>query len=468
MREKIHIPSVRYVIRPFSSLTFASITAVALSVLPSPPASAAEPPPSQAAQSIAEKFAGAASADEAQKRLIADEEAARKKAIAAKKRAQASRAAAKQREQDDHAAVRKADEAEMLLRAKTEAAARDVEQKRADEELARAVDAVTAAQQAATERARAELAAQEQAQEAEAIRRVAENRKREQEALAAAEPPKPATAEHASNAAPETPAHDDARRALVALREAETLQLATRLKEARRAKAAELERAELEQKESEARQASERKTAVQIAERENEAKLSAAASQIQPQPTPTTAPLSQAVAAPSLLLTSSTARATVLLILKPGTYGIRRFNQAQADPVLCAGDVCYISQGADAPAKVMPRQVALGAGNTLGTRAGACRLQLACIYRDVDFSTGLTPLQPVDLHVLRHDRREITTAAADQSCNLVSGSLVCNGPIDAKTYRAWIVPEATAQTVGGPALTAALQANLTTRSAAAN
>jgi hypothetical protein len=175
MREKIRIPSVRYVIRPLSSLTFVSITALALSVLPSPPAFAAEPPPSQAAQSIAEKFAGAASADEAQKRLIADEEAARKKAIAAKKRAQAARAAANQREQDDQAAVRKADEAEMLLRAKTEATARDVEQKRADEELARAVDAVTAAQQAATERARAELAAQEQAQEAEAIRRVAES-----------------------------------------------------------------------------------------------------------------------------------------------------------------------------------------------------------------------------------------------------------------------------------------------------
>ncbi|MFX4831488.1 hypothetical protein ABTB80_18695, partial [Acinetobacter baumannii] len=54
-------------------------------------------------------------------------------------------------------------------------------------------------------------------------------------------------------------------------------------------------------------------------------------------------------ASPPLALTSAApagaAPATILRALDPGTYGIRRFNPASADPVLCIGDTCYVSQG---------------------------------------------------------------------------------------------------------------------------
>ena len=68
-------------------------------------------------------------------------------------------------------------------------------------------------------------------------------------------------------------------------------------------------------------------------------------------------------------------RVTVLMIMAPGTYGIRR-GASVADPVLCTTDGCYVSNGADIPARFMPRRRALGVGNTFGARAGACRQSL--------------------------------------------------------------------------------------------
>jgi hypothetical protein len=153
--------------------------------------------------------------------------------------------------------------------------------------------------------------------------------------------------------------------------------------------------------------------------------------------------------------------------MDPGNYGIRRFNKTQGDPVLCAGDVCYISQGPDVAAKAMSRFAALGAGNTLGGRAGACRLQLSCVFRDVDLGKGMVEIMPVDLHVLRHDRREVSVVAADPTCVVVDGGLACGATLKSATYRAWIVPEPVAVRAGGEILSAALAGNLDRRLAEA-
>ena len=438
------------------------------------PVFAGEP---NAAHAIAEKFAAASSAssvaDAAQQRAANNEDAARKKAIAAKKRAEAARAAAKKREQEA-ALQRKVDEIEMLQRAKSEAADREAEQKRADEELAVA-EAIAAAARADAERVKADLVAQEQferaerdkADEAEAVRRVTENRRRETEAAEAADK-----------------TENERRAAMVAQRESETLRLAERLKEARRAKAAELERDEAEQKEkvtSDLRAKAIAEQRAKVAEEQNERditqrrekaiaeqRIRESAEQAKVVPVP--AAVSVASSAPATAITAAgigSKRATVLLVLDPGDYGIRRFNHAQADPILCVGETCYVSQGPDVPAKSMPRMLALGAGNTLGGRAGACRLQLTCVFRDVDLGSGKAEIQPVDLHVLRHDRREVTMAAADLTCMARDARLVCGEPLKAKTYRAWVVPEQVATLAGGGALTALLGSNAEGRRAEA-
>jgi hypothetical protein len=155
----------------------------------------------------------------------------------------------------------------------------------------------------------------------------------------------------------------------------------------------------------------------------------------------------------------SEARATILLVMAPGRTGIRR-HQHTGDPIVCSGGQCFIGQGADAPATAMARNRALGPGNTLGRRAGACRHSLACIFRDADVGAETFDLQAIDMRILRHDRRESVRADVDYTCRAVRGRLSCREPVVTGSYRAWIVPERVARAAGPDALTAALEAGL--------
>ena len=153
-------------------------------------------------------------------------------------------------------------------------------------------------------------------------------------------------------------------------------------------------------------------------------------------------------------------RVTVLLILEPGTNGIRRYGKKTADPVLCVGGTCWISAGPGKGAVGMTRGKALGPGNTLGRRAAACNQSLACIYRDLDLKAERAPLQPVDLRIMRHDRREELSVHADSSCDFDGRRLHCAAPYSAKNWRAWVVPEHLAASIGADALQAALASGL--------
>src|SRR5262245_19990849 len=113
---------------------------------------------------------------------------------------------------------------------------------------------------------------------------------------------------------------------------------------------------------------------------------------------------------------------TVLLWLAPGSYGIRR-GYRTADPVLCVADGCYVSRGPERPARFLPGRRALGFFNTWGERAGACRDALMCVFRRVDLGRLPGYLQPVDLHILRHDRRRGARIGADSNCRLELGRL---------------------------------------------
>ena len=413
-----------------------------------------------AADMIAEKFAAASPSEPAPKHLDDKAAVARQKAIAAKKRADTARAIALRRE-EEAARLHTQDEADLLARAKAELAERMAEQRRAEEDALRAdTEARKAAEYADAQVAEAARKAQaEQLAEAEAQRRVIENRKREDAARASA-----AAAEQKSKEVAEA-AETERRAALEAQREAETLRLAERLKEARRAKAA-----ELDQHEKVAQQQPPAKIALNE-HRSGEA-IDAANGAVPLQPSAPKEALPAPAAAPPPSVTPTTlatasSRASVLLVLEPGDYGIRRFNRNQADPVLCAGETCYISQGPDAPARAMPRTQALGPGNTLGGRAGACKQQLACVFRDVDLgASGKANIMPVDLHVVRHDRREVTTIEADQTCTNANGRLACGSPVKSATYRVLAVPETVAAKATPPGLSAALESLASARTAA--
>lgn len=147
---------------------------------------------------------------------------------------------------------------------------------------------------------------------------------------------------------------------------------------------------------------------------------------------------------------------TVLVVMAPGTYGIRRGGARVADPVLCTREGCYVSVGPDRPAVFLPGRKALGFRNTWGARAGACRNALGCVFRDVELGTLPGFLQPVDLHILRHDRRVGHAVLADSDCRTDAGRLFCRQGIDADNYTMWVVPESLAETAGPAALQRAL------------
>jgi colicin import membrane protein len=159
-------------------------------------------------------------------------------------------------------------------------------------------------------------------------------------------------------------------------------------------------------------------------------------------------------------------RVTVLLTLEPGTYGIRRRGPRVADPILCVPDGCYISAGPDQPAVFMPGRRAFKFGNTFGIRAGACSNSLGCVFRGIDLGSLPGYLQPVDLHVLRHDRREVHTVLTDSGCRSEAGRLSCAHGVHADDYVMWVLPDSLATEAGPAALERAVADGLNGRRSA--
>ncbi|MEO1693819.1 MAG: hypothetical protein AAFR55_01110 [Pseudomonadota bacterium] len=154
-------------------------------------------------------------------------------------------------------------------------------------------------------------------------------------------------------------------------------------------------------------------------------------------------------------------RVTILMVIEPGSRGIRRVNKT-ADPILCIKQSCYISQGAARTARDMKRRRAFGTFNTLGKRSGACRNTRRCVFRGIPLgATGRVTVQPVDMRLMRHDRRERRLVEADTTCRIVRNALQCQNPVEAETYTLWAVPERVAQRAGRRILHRALGDDLT-------
>lgn len=153
--------------------------------------------------------------------------------------------------------------------------------------------------------------------------------------------------------------------------------------------------------------------------------------------------------------------ATVLLVMEPGNRGIRRWKKT-ADPMLCIEGNCYISNGAASPARRISRRKGFGPGIALGIRAGACNNKLACVFRDVDLKGVTAWMQPIDLRIVRHDRREARRVRANSTCTATRSRVSCTRVIEGNGYRAWIIPEETARAAGPHALEDALEDDLRT------
>lgn len=489
-----------------------AIALVALGLLAGEPASA-----NDAAHKMAEKFAGAndgtkrepsraddgkkseadkkteaeAKAAEARRKKEAERKAAEAKKRAAedarrkeaKRKAEAQRKAAAEEAKRRAVEERRAEEAEMLARARREAD----EMRSAEEQRRLAEEARRLIEEVGKERAKAEALLAEQAEQtrakeieeaqiaqrrleetkalAEKLRRVRQNREarlaaqaqREKEAephskAAVAAPPAPQVADAEK---PEAPERSDA--------PASTAPAAVAMPPA-------------QSKEPPAPvvagatppPASPPTPRPEVAAAPQAAPSGAAAPAPPPVPAPaeeTAArlppPVPAAVEPAKAVARATETRVTVLLVLEPGTYGIRRRGPKTADPLLCAPpEGCYVSAGADRPAVFLYGRKALGFGNTMGNRAGACRNSLGCVFRNVELATLPGYLQPVDLHILKHDQRRPQAILGDSECRSDAGRLTCTRGIHAEDYVMWIVPESLADAVGPAVLEQAVQDGL--------
>ena len=447
-----------------------------------------------AAHALAEKFSRAEDAERAEAAKKAE---AKKKAEAEKARAEAQRQAERRKATVDQRAK---DEAEMQEAARQEAEARRVADQRAAEERARIeaeqdaarADAARLAQEAEQRRIEDDRKAEE-ARQAEAARlakdvedkRLADERKAEEarqaEAARQAEERKAEDARIAKEA--EEKRLGEEHRAARLAKEAEAKRRAEAAKKAEEQRQADAAREALERQRTEEAERVAQK--FRLAREAREARLAREREQAArnngtdtgnsdtrnslggpgPDATPPTAPWDATDTGPARFLPT---RVTILLVMDPRRRVFAAYPPS-ANPVLCIGQGCYVSGGAGAPAEYMPRFSALGPANSIGRRAGPCRNQLTCVFRDVELGGGYGQIQPVDMGLLHHDRREIRGVRPDPTCDLISGRLFCAEPTVAKGYRAWIVPEVIATKAGAEALREALALGLpTVRSADAD
>ncbi len=139
-------------------------------------------------------------------------------------------------------------------------------------------------------------------------------------------------------------------------------------------------------------------------------------------------------------------RATVLLVIEPA-HETSGPEPAPPDPIICLGEVCYVSTGLDTPARKISRTEAVALKSTSDIGATACKNMSGCIFRDVALKTGAT-LEVIEVGASTAIKREATDISADETCSVSEGDLICENPVSAPDHRIWIVPEETARTAG--------------------
>lgn len=135
---------------------------------------------------------------------------------------------------------------------------------------------------------------------------------------------------------------------------------------------------------------------------------------------------------------------TVLLVLTSADKTTLN-GKVQSNPILCAGDDCYVGTGSASPAKIMPRAEAMAAKNSALGLPGICQGFAYCVFRDIALKPD-AGLQVIDAGFARSEPYEAFDAKPDKTCVVEDGDLDCQQPVTAKDYRLWLVPEQVAQT----------------------
>lgn len=137
-------------------------------------------------------------------------------------------------------------------------------------------------------------------------------------------------------------------------------------------------------------------------------------------------------------------RVTVLLQMEPRRRRGRRYESM--DPVLCTAEGCYVSNGPLQPASFLYGRGATRFGNAIGRRAGACNHAYTCVFRNVDLGALPADVQPVDIRIIRHDRRTPERVDALSRCRATMGDrLSCTGAIVGDGFTMWVISEAAAE-----------------------
>lgn len=152
---------------------------------------------------------------------------------------------------------------------------------------------------------------------------------------------------------------------------------------------------------------------------------------------------------------ASRGKATILLMMTQNDARVTH-------PILCDADGCYVSNGAQAPASYHGFRESLSFTGRLGRGAGECNHSNVCIFRNVDLSGPTAMLQPINLKLVRHDRRAQSEVTIDESCRVIEGRLSCSRPVRTPGYTLWVVPERLASEIGPEMLQGAVIAGLRT------
>ncbi|NOT72719.1 MAG: hypothetical protein HOP09_16015 [Hyphomicrobium sp.] len=156
-------------------------------------------------------------------------------------------------------------------------------------------------------------------------------------------------------------------------------------------------------------------------------------------------------AAPAIAASGPASRASILLALETSGASSKSGTSPSFDPIVCMGEVCFVSAGLNADAVKLSKGDALKLKTTTEASPDACKDKVACVFRNVAIPAG-AQLNVIELGSASHDPSRTSDAAPDTTCKVSDSSLMCDNPIATADFRIWVVPEETARSAGVQAI----------------
>lgn len=152
-------------------------------------------------------------------------------------------------------------------------------------------------------------------------------------------------------------------------------------------------------------------------------------------------------------------RATLLLAIEMSGSSKMAEMFRTLDPILCAGDICYVSNGLEGDAVRLARKDALKLKDSGEASENSCRGMAGCVFRNVGLPAG-AQLKLVALSKGFRIESHALGGGLDATCEITDAGLVCDNPLTTTDFRIWVVPEAVAKTAGIEAIEDAVAAGL--------